>query len=61
MDYETIKENLNNITHAIDAIAESNLRRYIDSQVTIIHRKMQGMRTGDVELEADQYRRRMEE
>lgn len=60
LKYKEITGNLTNIAHAIDAIAETNLRRYIDCQVTMIHRRMQGKTTGDLEIEASSYKRAME-
>ena len=55
MKSEKIEVNLKNIIRAIDSIGNSNLRRYIDSQVVIIHRKIQGLEVKNIESEAKEY------
>ena len=61
MEREQIRENLANISQAIDSITDTNLRRYIDAQIVIIHRKFLGKETESVEKEASVYRLKMQE
>jgi len=53
--YEEIKENLSEISKAIDWIGDTNLRRFIDSHVVIIHLKARSLPTKAYEDRAEKY------
>jgi hypothetical protein len=50
---------MDNIARAVDPLADTDLRRYIDTQLVLIHRKIKGMETDSVEEEAGYYKMKL--
>ena len=60
-NYEEIKPFLQNISSKIDWIGDSNLRRYLDAQVVMIHRLFMGKEIESVQKEAAGYLSKLNE